>query len=252
MALCAGNYISLCTGGGGLELGVRLGSSGLPPSAPHQAGDDPCGISGVDPVRPVAYVERDLIAATLLAHRIETSSLAPAPIWSDLKSFDFAAWRGRVDGIVGGYPCQPFSYAGARRGEDDPRHLWPAIAAGIRDDRTNDTLPTQADYHLDEFTCQGCGYLMETGDAYGCPNCEGLGLQAQPMLTDGEESSESALTSRRRLNPTFVEGLQGWPLGWTSLVVTDCESWGTASSPSKRLEHGDSSGRSSALSGDAA
>lgn len=48
---------------------------------------------------------------------------------------------------------------------------------------------------------------------------------------------------RPRLNPTFVEGLQGWPIGWTSLVVTDCESWATASCLSRPPTHGDSSGR---------
>ena len=37
-----------------------------------------------------------------------------------------------VDLICGGYPCQPFSLAGARRGGDDPRHLWPAFASTLR------------------------------------------------------------------------------------------------------------------------
>ena len=55
-----------------------------------------------------------------------------APIWSDLKTFPWAEFRGKVDILTGGYPCQPFSAAGKRAGKDDPRHLWPWIADGIR------------------------------------------------------------------------------------------------------------------------
>ena len=55
-----------------------------------------------------------------------------APIWTDLKTFPWESFRDRVDILTGGYPCQPFSAAGKRAGKEDPRHLWPWIADGIR------------------------------------------------------------------------------------------------------------------------
>jgi len=59
--------------------------------------------------------------------------LDAAPIWDDLSTFDGNQWRGVVDLVSAGYPCQPFSVAGQRRGADDPRHLWPHVARIIRE-----------------------------------------------------------------------------------------------------------------------
>jgi site-specific DNA-cytosine methylase len=83
----------------------------------------------------VAYVEIEAFIAENLACEMEQGLLAPAPIWSDLKTFPYHKLRGKLDFITGGYPCQPFSIAGKRGGADDPRHLYPFLSAGIRASR---------------------------------------------------------------------------------------------------------------------
>jgi DNA (cytosine-5)-methyltransferase 1 len=62
---------------------------------------------------------------------MEAGHLDAAPIWTDVKTFPYREFCGKVDILSGGYPCQPFSTAGKRLGADDPRHLWPFIADGI-------------------------------------------------------------------------------------------------------------------------
>ena len=106
------NVLSLCSGGGGLDLGLRLAVPGA---------------------RTVCYVENEITACGVLAARMEDESLDAAPIWTDLLTFDGKPWRGVVDWVIGGYPCQPFSNAGKRLGAADPRHLWPHVARIVAD-----------------------------------------------------------------------------------------------------------------------
>ena len=79
--------------------------------------------------RTVCAVENDCYAATVLAQRQNDGTLEPFPIWSDVRTFDGRAWRGRVDVISGGFPCQDISIAGKHEGIDGSRSgLWSEMA----------------------------------------------------------------------------------------------------------------------------
>lgn len=103
--------VSLCSGYGGLELGVRGAISAL---------------------RTLAYVEIEAFACANLVAKMEKGLMDVAPIWTNLKTFDGRPFYQKVDILMGGYPCQPFSAAGKRLGAEDPRHLWPHIREHIQ------------------------------------------------------------------------------------------------------------------------
>ncbi len=96
--------LSICSGVGMLDLGLRL---------------------AVD-ARTVCYVEREIPSVQIMARRMEDGTLDAAPVWSDLTTLDARGLRG-VDILAGGIPCQPFSSAGERRGNEDHRALAPHV-----------------------------------------------------------------------------------------------------------------------------
>ena len=112
MVLRPRNGLSLCAGGGGLDMGLMLAEPGF-----HTR----CFVEWEE------YPRSTIIAAQRAGY------FAPAPIWDDLTTFDARTFRGALDIVLAGYPCQPFSHAGQRRGEDDPRHLWPHVARVVRE-----------------------------------------------------------------------------------------------------------------------
>ena len=70
----------------------------------------------------VLHVERDPFCQRVLKHHFPNSQP-----FDDVKTFDGRPFRGRIDILTGGFPCQPYSSAGKRLGKDDERHLWPEM-----------------------------------------------------------------------------------------------------------------------------
>lgn len=100
------NGLALCSGIGGFDLGLKRVVSGY---------------------RTVCHIEREAYAAAVLVAAMEAGRLDQAPVWDDIATFDGRPWRGVVDIVTAGLPCQPFSAAGKRGGFDDERAhgIWP-------------------------------------------------------------------------------------------------------------------------------
>ncbi len=85
--------------------------------------------------RTVAAVEIDPYRREVLLRRQRDGLLDLFPIWDDIRTFDGTEFRGRIDVVTAGFPCQPFSIAGKQRGETDERNLWPETIRVVREVR---------------------------------------------------------------------------------------------------------------------
>lgn len=78
----------------------------------------------------VLHVERDEFCRKILKHHFPNSQS-----YDDIKQFSGAPFLGRIDILTGGFPCQPYSAAGQRKGKADDRHLWPEMLRVIQEVR---------------------------------------------------------------------------------------------------------------------
>ena len=204
------NVLALCAGGCGLELGLKLAEPGS---------------------RVVCYVEIDPYCQKLIAARIKDGYLDDAPIWDDLRTFDGRPWRGAVDCVASGFPCQPFSVAGQRKGADDERNLWPDVARVVAEvapryvflENVSAVLP----YYYAEIRpwLQGMGFRTAEGifsaAEVGAPHrrerlfvladADGSGRREYA----GSGPSESAVSAAQSGSPDVADadggGRRGWP-----------------------------------------
>jgi DNA (cytosine-5)-methyltransferase 1 len=109
------------------------------------------GIGGIDlgleraGMKVIWQAENNPYAAKVLAKH-----WPDVPNLGDVTKITWEDWTDveRPDVICGGYPCQPFSHAGKRGGENDPRHLWPHMARCLRVLRPDRVLLENVPGHL--------------------------------------------------------------------------------------------------------
>ena len=154
-------HLSLCSGYEGIGRGLRTVFPNL---------------------RDIAYVEREGFPIANLVAKMETGELDAAPIFTDVKTFPYRKFRGCVDILSGGFPCQPFSAAGKRQATEDPRHLFPYIADGIRECQPRIVFLENVQGILSCKTADGEPVLQ-----YVLRKLEGLGYRATAGIFSAEE-----------------------------------------------------------------
>lgn len=169
-------HLSLCSGYEGIGLGLRRVLPNL---------------------REIAYVEREGFPVANLVAKMEAGELDAAPVFTDVKTFPYGKFRGCVDILSGGFPCQPFSAAGKRKATDDPRHLFPFIADGIRECRPTVVFLENVEGILSSRTGDGEPVLQ-----YVLRTLEGLGYRATAGIFSASEVG--APHQRKRV---FILGL---------------------------------------------
>ena len=156
-------HLSLCSGYEGIGLGLRRVLPNL---------------------REIAYVEREGFCVANLVAKMEAGELDAAPVFTDVKTFPYRKFRGCVDILSGGFPCQPFSQAGKKEGVNDSkgRHLFPYIADGIRECQPRICFLENVQGILSCKTADGEPVLK-----YVLRTLEGLGYRATAGIFSAEE-----------------------------------------------------------------
>ncbi len=237
---------SLCSGYGGLDLGLELALG--------------------QPLEHAWHVEYDRWPAQILAHRFPG-----VPNHGDLITLNPHRLE-LVDWLTAGYPCQPFSHAGKRKGSSDERHLWPHVLRVISVVRPRNVLLENVRGHVSLGLAsvvtdlarvgyvgrwgvvrasdagaphgrarvfivasdpnsdgqQGVRRLLDVGrDLDGCGGAHVAWGAYEPAVRRWERvlgrpaprpTQPDARGTGERLSPTFAEWMMGLPAGWVTAV----------------------------------
>lgn len=124
-----------------------------------------------------------------------------AKSYEDITRTDFSEWRDRITVLTGGFPCQPFSYAGRRRGSEDDRYLWPFMLRCIEQVRPRWFVGENvAGITTMEFPNGLMDYLRFKG------------ILPTPQASQEKDSTKDLLPEQNQhwlLTPSATDGLRG-------------------------------------------
>jgi DNA (cytosine-5)-methyltransferase 1 len=174
-------------------------------------------------MRSVAYCELEGFAQANLVSKMEAGLLDAAPIWSDLRTFPYAKFRGLVDIAAAGIPCQPHSHAGKRKGGADERFLFDEWLDGLEHMRPGYIFIENVEGLLSSKMPDGTLCIRWTVE-----RLEGMGYRVAAGLFSAAEVGAwherrrvfilAANTQGRRIQGGWADGQQGVvPLGFPSL-----------------------------------
>jgi DNA (cytosine-5)-methyltransferase 1 len=127
------------------------------------------GLEAAGPFETIAFVEYEPYCQAVLKHHWPRTK-----ILGDIKNVKKEDIPTRPDVIVGGFPCQPFSVAGSRQAQDDPRHLWPDMFRLIQELRPDwvigENVAGLINLGLDEVLTdlENAGYTTRTFNIPAC------------------------------------------------------------------------------------
>lgn len=194
--------------------------------------------------RTVCAVERDAYAAAILAQRQNDETLPIFPIWSDVCSFDGRPWRGIVDVVSGGFPCQDISVAGAGEGIEGARSgLWKEMHRIVGDIRPEWVFVENSP----ALTSRGLGTVL--GDLAE------IGYDAEWMCLSAAQCGAHHIRNRiwilanansaRELQPTRCEQERGYRVGDSRKNVYNpyCDGFQKRNESARRGKGSDIAGR---------
>jgi DNA (cytosine-5)-methyltransferase 1 len=164
----------------------------------------------------VAHVENNPFCLSFLKKRFPNTNSH-----TDINKFDGKEYAGSVDVVSGGFPCQPFSSNGQRKGKEDDRFLWPEMFRVIRESRPSwvvcenvigllsmrlefdevlsDLVKEGYEIRVFDIPAAGVGAPIRRRRVWICAHAFGRGSQAEPVNSFARREEKRHVSKPTRL-----------------------------------------------------
>lgn len=196
--------------------------------------------------RTVCAVELEPYPASVLLARQNDGLLPPFPVWDDVRTFDGRPWRGLVDVVSGGFPCQDISAAGKGAGIDGARSgLWREMHRIINEVRPEFAFLENSPLLVERGLARVLGDLAEIGydaewlvlgaDDVGAPhvrkriwilgmdrNADCIREEAEREASGGQQAAKSIRVCGDVPKPPCLGSQETWPKQQTTGIARIC------------------------------